>query len=288
MDNLNFKHLFYFYVIAKEGSIKAASERLHVSQPTISDQLKLIESYLECKLFSRKNRGLFLTQEGTLALEYAEKIFSISTEMTQSLRNKVRLPKKCIDIGISHQMSHYFVYENLTPLFSQSEVSINIRQDDRRYLLADLEEGKIDLVFTDTKESLSKNMSAFRVGINRTFIVAHKKFKSLKKGFPESLNHAPFFNYTQNSFLRYEIELFFAKNNLTPQVIGEGDDIDIFDLITKQGLAFTIVPEVAKNRLCLNKNIIAIGEIEDLQTSVWGVIQKSYKGLGYQLIKNHI
>ena len=91
MERLNFNHLFYFYIIAKEGSIKSASEKLFVSQPTISDQLKLLESYLGCQLFLRQNRGLTLTQEGELALEYAEKIFGISTEMNTLATNPAQL-----------------------------------------------------------------------------------------------------------------------------------------------------------------------------------------------------
>jgi len=288
MDRMNFNHLFYFYIVSKEGSIKASAEKLHVSQPTISDQIKLLEEFLGSKLFERRNRSLFLTKEGKLALKYAEKIFDLSNEITYRLRNKIELPKRSLDIGITHFMSHYFLYERILPLFEQDEVSINIKENERHLLLADLEEGNIDMVFTDNKDAISNSMNSYRVGVNKTFAVAHKKFRKFKKGFPESLNLIPFFNYTNESFLKYEIELFFSKNGLSPRVIGEADDMDLFEVVTEKGLAFTIVPETAKNRLCLNKDVIVIGELEELQTSVWGIIKKSYKGLGYKLLKNKI
>ena len=288
MDRMNFNHLYYFYIVAREGSIKGAAEKLFVSQPTISDQIKLIEEYFQSKLFERKNRALILTKEGELALKYAEKIFDLGNEITFRLRNNIQLPKKTIDIGITHFMSHYFLYDNILPLFEQSEVSVRIHENQRHLLLADLEEGNLDVVFTDSKDSLSPSMNAYRVGVNKTFAVAHKVYKKYKKGFPESLNLIPFFNYTKDSFLKYEIELFFTKNGLSPRVIGEADDLDLFQVVTEKGLAFTIVPEVAKNRLCLNKDIVVLGELEELQTQVWGVVKKDYKGLGFKLLKGSL
>jgi LysR family transcriptional activator of nhaA len=288
MDRMNFNHLFYFFIVSKEGSIKAAAEKLHVSQPTISDQIKLLEEYFECQVFERKNRGLFLTKEGKLALKYAEKVFDLSNEVTFRLRNKIELPKRSLDIGITHFMSHYFLYDTILPLFEQEEISINIKENERHLLLADLEEGNVDMIFTDSKESISSSMSPYRVGMNKTFAIAHKSYRKYKKGFPDSLNLIPFFNYTKESFLKYEIELFFSKNALAPRVIGEADDVDLFQMVANNGLGFVIVPEVAKNRICHNKDVIVLGELTELQTSVWGIVKKNYKGLGYQLLRELI
>lgn len=288
MDRLNYSHLYYFYVVAKVGSIKGAAEKLFVSKPTISDQLKLIEEYFQCKLFDRKNRALFLTKEGKLALKYAEQIFDLGNEVTFRLRNQIEIPKSSIDIGITHFMSQYFLYDKIVPLFEQGGVTVKIHENERHLLLAELEEGNIDIIFTDSKDSTSSTMDAYRIGVNKTFAVAHKVYKKYKKNFPESLNSIPFFNYTNESFLKYEIELFFSKNGLSPKIIGEADDIDLFQVVTDKGLAFTIVPEVAKNRLLMNKELIVLGELEELQTSVWGIIKKNYKGMGYQLLKGKL
>ncbi len=288
MNKLNFSHFYYFYVVAKEGSIKGASEKLHVSQPTISDQLKLLEEFFGCILFERKHRSLYLTKEGKLALKYAETIFDLSRELTSRLKNKFNLPKKSLDIGITHFISHYFLYDNILPLFQQQDVTINIRENERHLLLAELEEGNLDMVFTDSKDSLASTMTSYRMGVNKTFVVAHKKFAKYKRNFPQSLANIPFFNYSSNSFLRFEIEVFFAQNSITPRILGEGDDIDLFQMVTEKGLGFTIVPEVAMKRFCLNKNVIVLGELEELQTSVWGIIKKSYKGIGYQLLSQKL
>jgi LysR family transcriptional activator of nhaA len=185
-------------------------------------------------------------------------------------------------------MANYFLYDKIIPLFKAEDIKVNIQQEERHLLLAELEEGNLDIVITDSKDSLGNQMSAHRIGVNKTFVVAHKKFAKFKKDFPDCLNHIPFFNYTKDSELKYEIELFFAKNRLAPKEIGEGDDSELFDLITAKGLAFTIVPEVAKNRMCKDKNIIALGEVEELETYVWGIMKSSYKGHAYKLIKEGV
>ena len=253
MDRINFNHLFYFYIVAKEGSIKTSAEKLFVSQPTISDQIKLLEKHFGCQLFERKHRSLFLTKEGEIALKYAERIFDISNEMTNRLRNKIDFPKTSLDIGITHSISQYFLYERILPLFNQNEVSINIKKNKRHLLLADLEEGNIDMFFTDNKDSIPKSMNSYRVGVNKTFAVAHRKYRKHKKDFPNCLNLIPFFNYPNGSFIKYEIELSFKNNALAPRVIGEAADLALFQLVTEKGIAFTIVPEVAKKTIMLEQ-----------------------------------
>lgn len=288
MNRLNFSHFYYFYVVAMEGSIKQAAEKLFVSQPTISDQIKLLEEYFDCKLFVREHRQLNLSKEGELALEYAKNIFAMSTELTRRLRHSIKLPKTSFDIGMTPFMSQYFLYDLIMPLFDKESYKINIHQDSRHLLLAEVEEGNVDMIFTDDKDSLSGSFDTYRVGLNKTFVVAHKKYKKYKKDFPDCLNEIPFFNYTGETKLKYEIEMFFSQNNLTPKIIGQAEDIDLFQVITEKGLAFTIVPEVAKNRLCVNKDVIVLGELEELQTSVWAVLKKNDRGLGYNLVKGKL
>lgn len=286
MERLNFNHLYYFYIVAKLGSIKEASEKLHISQPTISDQLKLLEEFFACKLFERRNRSLILNDEGKLALEYAEKIFSLGNEVASQLRGKFHLPKKSLDIGVSLSMSPFFLYEKLLPLFNQNDMTIKVQEGERHYLLADLEEGKLDIVFTDSKDLLSSTTTAYRVGVNKTYAVAHKKYAKHKKDFPSSLNEIPFFSYSHSSSIRSELELFFTKHAIGPKVIGEADDIELLQMMTEKGMAFTVVPEVAKNRICKNKDVIILGELKELQTSVWGIIKNNYKGQALDLLKS--
>ncbi len=278
MERLNFNHFYYFYIVAKEGSVKVAAEKIHVSQPTVSDQIKLLEEFFDCKLFERKNRGLHLTAEGVVALEYAERAFGLAREVTSRLRHKVKLPKTTLDIGMSLNMTPYFIYDSLLPFFDHHDFTVNIVENERHLLMAELEEGNIDFMVSDTHEGILPSMKATKIGKNRTYVLAHKSFQKHKKNFPTSLNEIPFFNYSKEAALRYEIELFFSKYGIAPRSIGEGDDIDLFEVIVKNGKGFVMVPEVGKNRICQNKDVIVLGEVEDLETTTWCITKKDYQG----------
>lgn len=274
MEKLNLNHFYYFYITAKEGSIIQASKRLHVTAPTISDQIRLLEEFFECKLFQKVGRSLVLTDKGRIALEYAEDIFSASTELTHILKYGTKFLRNNLEIGITDYMSQYFLYELIIPLLKSSETTINFKEDKRQYLIADLEKGEKDIVFTYSKDSIPPSLMSYRVGINKTYVVAHKKFKDAKKDFPKSLTNIPFMNYTKESFLRYEIDQFFAKYGLAPKPIGECDEIDLLELTASEGVGFVIVPEIAKKRFCQNTDVTVLGELKEFQTTVWALMRK--------------
>lgn len=273
-ERLNFSHLFYFYVTAKEGSIKAACEKLFISQPTVSDQIKLLEEFLECKLFERRNRALFLTKEGEVALDYADKLFSLSQEMIRRVRRGEKMPRASLDIGVTPFMSQYLLYSELTPFFENPKTMVNFIEGDKAYLLSLLEEEEIDVLLTSSKDGVSQQLVAHRVGTNRSYAVAHKKFKKHQKDFPYSLSQIPFFGHSTSSDLRYDIDMFFSQYGISSPKIGEGNSLELFEVICQKGLGFTIVTEAGKNRLCQNKDIIVLGELSEMETNVWAVVKK--------------
>jgi LysR family transcriptional activator of nhaA len=117
--------------------------------------------------------------------------------------------------------------------------------------------------------------------------LAHKKYKKFKKDFPYSLEEVPYFGHSQSSFFRYDIDLFFSQNGIAPRLVGQGDDLDLFELVTAQGVAFTIVSEVGKNRICRNKSVMVLGELETLQASVWGIAKNDLNSSGFKAL-DHI
>jgi LysR family transcriptional activator of nhaA len=288
MERLNLNHLFYFYIVAKEGSVKGASEKLHVTQPTISDQLKLLEEFLNTKLFDRKHRSLQLNRDGEVVLEYANKIFDLSNDLTARIRDRLDLPKKTFDIGITYKMSHHFLYELFLPLFEMSDLAINVIEGERHHLLADLENGSVDIVFSSEKEIGNNKLTSYKVGENKAFAVGDKKFLKRITDFPADLSELPYFAFSKESPFRFDIDMFFNRAGINIRSIGEADDIDLHQMVVNKGLGFSIVPEVAANRFLMHKNVKILGEIEELSTIVWGIVKSGYRGLGHQLLKRKL
>tara|TARA_B100001248_G_scaffold262722_1_gene261568 strand:- start:9376 stop:10245 length:870 start_codon:yes stop_codon:yes gene_type:complete len=287
MDRINFNHLFYFYMVAKEGSIKSAAEKLHVSQPTISDQIRLLEDFLKSPLFERKARSLLLTREGKIAMDYAEDIFSLSNEMTSRLRNKIDLPKSSIDIGTAPYITQFFLGDLLSPIFQQDQIAIHLHESEQHILMSELETNELDIMISDKKEGITKSMQAFRISTCSSFIVTHKQNKKLAQNIPKSLNALSFINYSTPSTLKEEIAFYFSKHGLAPKLLGEFDSIDLFAHLCLKKRAFVIAPSPAKDALLKkSKDLICLGELEEIQSTLWLIMKKHYQGLGRKLLNS--
>ena len=100
MDWLNYHHLLYFWTVAKEGGISRAAERLHLAQPTLSSQIKKLETSLGAKLFERTGRTLVLTDTGQTVYRYADEIFSLGRELTDALKGRSLSDKLKLTVGV--------------------------------------------------------------------------------------------------------------------------------------------------------------------------------------------
>jgi LysR family transcriptional activator of nhaA len=87
---LNYNHLYYFWMVVREGGVVRAAEELTVSQPTVSAQLKDLEAALGHRLFDRVGRGLVLTEAGRIAFNYANEMFSLGQELSNALEHQTR------------------------------------------------------------------------------------------------------------------------------------------------------------------------------------------------------
>ena len=85
MAHINFKHLRYFWAVAKKGGVAEAGKFLNVTPQTISGQLKLLEQDLGVSLFKKSGRNLVLTVVGQKTLGYADKVFQLEAELEMVL-----------------------------------------------------------------------------------------------------------------------------------------------------------------------------------------------------------
>ncbi len=116
---MNFKHLYYFWVTARAGGIMRAGEQLHTTPQTLSGQIKLLEEWLDRKLFRKSGRQLELTEHGRLALGYADQIFNLGSELEGALR-QVRGAQRRLDfrVGVADSVSKSVAYRLLEPALS--------------------------------------------------------------------------------------------------------------------------------------------------------------------------
>ena len=112
---LNYHHLRLFWEVARAGSLRIAAARLHLSQPTISAQIKSLELGLDERLFDRTGRGMKLTPAGRLVMECATEIFSLGTEMVRSLHGFNSTRNLRLNVGVTESLPKHIVWRLIRP-----------------------------------------------------------------------------------------------------------------------------------------------------------------------------
>ena len=228
MDWLNYHHLLYFWVVAREGTIARACEQLHLTQPSISKQLHQLEHSVGEKLFQRVGRNLVLTETGQLVFRYADEIFSLGRELSEALRGKPSRERLRLLVGVADVVPKLIAYRVLEPALHLPE-PVQLMCDERGLveLLAELAEHRLDLVLSDSPLPPTSATRAYNhlLGECGVCILGSSSLaQKFRRGFPQSLDGAPFLLPTRKSMLRRSLDQWFDAQNIRPELLGEFDD----------------------------------------------------------------
>ncbi len=228
MRHLNYTHLMYFWNVAREGSVAAAAEVLHLTPQTISGQLKLLEEAVGEPLFTRVGRGLVLTETGQVVREYADEIFTLGAELTQRVKSSQALVYRTLNVGILSSLPKLVALRVLEPAMKMEEsIHISCREDELENLLGDLAVHKLDLVLSDRPIPPGMNVKAYNheLGTSRISLFAHRSIaRRYKNKFPQSLNGAPMLLPDPGNPLRRMLTSWFEEVQVEPEVVAEISD----------------------------------------------------------------
>ncbi len=266
MDWLNFHHLRYFWAAAKEGGLARAAAKLHVSQPSISEQIRELEVSLGEKLFRRKGRNNVLTDAGQIVFGYAEQIFALGREMTNAVKQGPAAKMQRLYVGVTDSLPKLVTNEILKPVFSMAQTAhVICREGKLEDLLAQLAAHRLDIVLSDEPASSSTNFKTFNhlLGETGTAICAERKLGAkLKRGFPNSLNGAPALLPAENSTLRRALDTWFREQRIEPRIVAEFEDLALLKLMAAEGRGFIAIPAVALSDAVAQYDYVLIGKVE--------------------------
>jgi LysR family transcriptional activator of nhaA len=261
---LNYHHLFYFWKVAKLGSISEASRELRLSQPTVSAQIKSLEENLGESLFIRSGRKFTLTETGAIALKYADEIFGLGEEFLGILDGGSGKGESCLTIGVVDLMPKYVSYRLLEPLFIGPDavrVSVIVGRPDA--LLADLAVSNIDLILSDSPIPPDTNVKAFNHYLGQSgvsFLANEKLAKRLRKGFPTSLNNAPMLYPSPGAAMRRDVDRWMHLQGIHPTVVGEFQDSGLMKLVASKGHGVVPVAKVVAHEICKDYGLELVGD----------------------------
>ncbi len=249
MEWLNYHHLLYFWVVAREGSIVRASQELHLAHPTISGQIHRLEEVLGTKLFARQGRHLVLTESGRVAFRYADEIFSLGREFVDTLKGRATGRPLRLVVGVADVLAPSLVRRFLQPAYRLGqEVQVICRADKSvEEFIAELALHRVDVVIADGPAGPGVAVRAFNHLLGEcgtTFFADAKLAAATRRRFPHSLDGAPFLLPGAPSAVRRSLEQWFDARGLRPKVVAELDDSALAKDFGQEGIGVFAVPSV--------------------------------------------
>jgi len=265
MEWLNYHHLHYFWMVAREGGLAPAAVKLRLSAPTLSAQINTLEEALGEELFKKQGRRLVLTETGHVAYRYAEEIFSLGTELLGAVRSGSHQRPARLAVGVSQSVPKLIARQVLEPLERmEPRVRIICREEPPERLLADLAVHTLDVVLTDSPAANLSNIKVFNhlLGESPLAIFGTAALMTrYRPGFPASLEGAPFLLPTDASVNRRALEAWFDHIGVRPSIVGEFDDGALLKSFAAGGMGLFAAPAVIQTEIKRQYGVQKIGTI---------------------------
>ncbi len=275
MDWLNYHHLLYFWTVAREGTIARAGEKLHLGQPAISTQLRQLEQSLGQKLFQKSGRNLELTETGRMVYRYADEIFSLGRELTDTLKGRPTGQPMRFVVGIVDVVPKLIAKRLLEPALQLPDpLRLICYENSLERLLSELALHNVDLVLSDAPVTGAMKVRAFNhlLGESTIAVFGTKELgRKYRKGFPKSLNGAPFLFQGRASSVRRSLETWFDSHDLHPQIRAEFDDSALLKVFGQAGEGLFAAPFVMKDEICRQHEVELVGEIPGVREHFYAI-----------------
>jgi LysR family transcriptional activator of nhaA len=272
---INFRHLQYFWVVAKEGSITRAAERLELAVQTVSAQLGLLEQAVGKSLFMPQGRRLVLTEAGRIALRYADQIFLLGEQLQDALADSEIEHTMRLVVGISDSLPKLIATRLLEAALALPErVKLVCYEDQFESLLGELSLHKLDVVLTDRPVPPGTPMRIFSHLLGETEISLYGVASLAEKyqaNFPASLNGAPLLLPTRNNAIRGRIDHWLESHDLHPDVIGEFDDNALLHTFGRNGLGLFPAPSVLAKDVEEQFNAVPVGAMPQVREQFYAI-----------------
>ncbi len=275
MNNLNYKHLRYYWMVAKTGSVSRAAEQLHLTAHAVSGQLKEFEESLGVALFRRNGRSLELTDAGQRILHHADDIFRLGDQVLEVLHGQATRQARRFRVGIADAVSKLLAYRLLEPAMKLPEsIRMICREGRMALLLAELAVHRLDLILADQAMPGHFNVRAYSHLLGEcglTVFATEKLAQTLNGPFPAMLQGAPILLPGEDVALQPKLLKWLDRHQLHPIIVGEFDDSALMKSFGRAGAGVFAAPSATSKQICQQYNVIEIGQITDITEQIWAI-----------------
>ncbi len=273
---INYHHLYYFKTIAEQNSVSKAAEKLRLGQPTLSAQLKQFEDYLGVQLFDRQHKKLILTQQGKLALDYAQEIFKLGSEMVDALHDRKHPEKIRLQVGTLDAIPKEFLVQLADHCLKKNgthgnSIHLSFIEGNLDFLMRSLDSHQIDLVVTNYLPISKDNKKIFHKLIqkNEIKIYGNSHYKNLKKKFPTSLAGQNMILPTYDSQLRSDLDHWLKLRSIEVDIVAESQDLALKKQLAMNGFGLIAATEISMKYEIEQNQIFEIGALTNIFENIY-------------------
>lgn len=284
---LNYRHLYYFWMTAKEGTVTKAAERIGVAVQTISMQLSLLEKSLGKVLFAQQGRHLVVTEAGRVAMEYADRIFLLGEQMQETMQD-MDIGGIRLTVGVSDSLPKTQIVNLLSPAMQIPQLHIECYEGGYDHLLEDLALHRLDLVLGQKPADISDNIRYHNQHLcsAKVWIFGIPELaEQYRHNFPQSLNGAPFLMPTKNHAVRIRLNRWFDQEGIKPKIVGEFSDSALLKVFASSGIGLFHAPYSLRNVMKERYHSVPVGEMEGMEEKYYAIyLDKKINHVGIERI----
>ncbi len=270
----NYRHLYYFWVVAKEGGMSRAAARLDMAVQTVSAQVRELERDLGCQLLKPAGRGLALTEAGVAALRQAEQIFQMGEALPEIVRAATQVASVRLTVGIADGLPKLVVQRLLQPVLGTPELRLVCHEGEMADLLADLAMHRLDVVLSDHPAPFNRHLKVHNhpLGTSGMGWYAPPTWWTLaRKGFPASLDQVPVLLPTSHSTVRARLDQWLMQHGLRPRVVGEFEDSALLETFGGSGLGVFPAALSVQDDLMKRHHVRLLGACEGVEEHYYAI-----------------
>ena len=270
----NYRHLYYFWVVAKEGGMARAAERLGMAVQTVSTQVRELERALGHTLLSPAGRGLRLTDAGLAAMRQAEQIFQLGDALPAAIRDAVGTPTVRLTVGISDGLPKLAVRRLMQPVMQAPRLRLLCHEDRFDDLLGDLALHRLDVVLADRAAPANPNLKLYSHALGSSALAwyAPPQLHALAlQNFPASLATVPVLLPTLQAAVRGRLDQWFERIGIKPNVVGEFEDSALLKTFGAAGMGVFPAAGWVHDELVARYQVTPIGPCEGVEEHFFGI-----------------
>lgn len=267
-QSFNYRHLFYFWVVAKEGGIARAAERLDMAMQTISAQVRELEKSLGVSLLRTEGRNLVLTDAGVAALHEADHIFALGELLPVRVREAASGQTLRLNLGISDGIAKLAVHRLLTPVLDEPHLRLLCHEGEFQPLLGELALHKLDAVLADRAAPPNPALRTTSQLLGTSAIAWYAPplwAEAAANNFPHSLAVVPVLLPTDHAAMRARIDHWLERERIRPRIAGEFEDSALLSTFAATGMGVMPAPVSLGEHLAQTHGLVQVGTAPDVQ-----------------------